>query len=201
MASIKAISAVTRGIVNLLKSSFEPALFDGANLEFEVYDAGDFKSPMAQGVSLFLYRIYHNGTNRRPAGPMGNDGRRQRPRLPLDLHFILTAWAPAPSLQHAIAGWMMRVVEDHPVLPAGFLNFGEANAFSSDEIVEVSPIELSNDELLRLWEGLVQNVYHLSIPYVARTVLIESLVTDTSRDPVTDRQIDFHAVAGGGGSA
>lgn len=199
MASIKAISAVTRGVANLLKSNFDPALFDGANLEFGVYDAADFKSPMAQGVSLFLYRIYHNGTNRRPAGRIGNDGRRCRPRLPLDLHFILTAWAPSPSLQHAIAGWMMRVLEDHPVLPAGLLNFGEANAFAADEIVDISPIELSNDELLRLWEGLVQNVYHLSIPYVARSVLIESLVTESSRDPVFERQFDFHDATVTGG--
>lgn len=195
MATIKAISAVTRGVVNLLKSSFDPALFDGAPLEFEVYDAGDFKSPMAQGVSLFLYRIYHNGTNRRPAGRVGPDGHRRRPRLPLDLHFILTAWSPSPSLGHAIAGWMMRVLEDHPVLPAGFLNFSEPNAFSSDEIVDVSPIELTNDELLRLWEGLVQNVYHLSVPYVARSVLIESLVTEETRDPVFERQLDMHRLA------
>ena len=72
---------------------------------------------MEQGVSLFLYRVYHNGGARSPAGRTLPDGRRQRTRLPVDLHFLATAWARKASLQHEIAGWMMRVLEDNPVLP------------------------------------------------------------------------------------
>lgn len=191
MANFRALSAVSRSIVNVLESNYDPADFNN-DLEFGVYTARDFTSPMTAGVSLFLYRVYHNGTNRTPVGRRGADGRRQRPRLPLDMHFILTVWGASASLQHAVAGWMMRTLEDHPVLTAGFLNAEEPNTFGPDEMVEIGPVELSNDELLRLWEGLVQHTYHLSIPYLARTVMIDSLYADDEHAPVIARRLGMH---------
>jgi hypothetical protein len=74
---------------------------------------------MAAGVSLFLYRIYPNGTLRSPRGRLGPEGQQYRNQLPLDLHFTLAGWAQDPSPQHLIAGWMMRMIEDTPILPLG----------------------------------------------------------------------------------
>jgi hypothetical protein len=174
MASFEAVTAVSSAIINVLESQYLPEDFEGNQLEFKVYVAKDFATPMDAGVSVFLYRIYPNGTHRPPSGRLDEFGRRYRTQLPLDLHFLLTAWAKDASLQHTIAGWMMRVIEDVPSFSAGLLNSTFADVFHPDETVEISLTELSTEELFRIWEVIGEKAYQLSIPYVARTVRIES---------------------------
>src|SRR5580698_8308535 len=122
MASPSAISATSESIIRLLRSSYKPVDFNNAALDFQVYVANDFRTPMDEGVSLLLYRIYHHGSPRTTLGRMQPNGQRDRTKLPLELHFMLTAWAKQASLQHEIAGWMMRTLEDNPVLYPGLLN-------------------------------------------------------------------------------
>jgi hypothetical protein len=191
MATYRAISAVSDAIVHLLRSQYTPQDFDGNQLQFAVYLAKDFISPMDAGISVFLYRIYPNGNLRTPPGRSGPDGRRQRPMLPLDLHFLVTAWAKDASLQHAIAAWMMRILEDTPSLPTGLLNYRFLNTFQSDETVELVLTELTTEELFRIWEVIVNNAYQISVPYVARNVRIESTRLVTPGEPVQERVWDI----------
>jgi len=143
-------------------------------LDFQVYVSDDFTHPMEQGVSLFLYRIYPNGAARAPQGRLLADGRRQRTKLPLDLHFMVTAWARRASLQHEIAGWMMRVLEDNAVLTAELLNGPRPGVFQPGEMVTLSHADLSVEDTFRIWETVIDHAYQLSVPYVARTLEIES---------------------------
>jgi hypothetical protein len=173
MASHVAIASTCEAIVRLLRSNFDPADFNSATLDFQVYVADNFLQPMDQGVSLLLYRIYPNGTHRNPAGRIVN-GQRQRTKLPVDLHFLLTAWAKTASRQHEIAGWMMRVLENNPILPASLLNAYQPDVFHDGEAVEVTLAELTTEDLFHIWEVMIQHVYQLSVPFVARRVEIES---------------------------
>lgn len=191
MASYRAIEAVSKATIGLLESQYDPADFDGNQLEFDIYLARNFEQPMKAGVSFFLYRIYANGTNRTPPGRLGPNGQRYRTQLPLDLHFLLTAWAQDASLQHTIAGWMMRVLEDTPNLPAGLLNRLVPDAFHPDETVEVSLTELTTEELFRIWEVIGNDVYQISVPYVARNVKIESAHLRTTGKPIQERAFEL----------
>jgi hypothetical protein len=191
MADYRAVAAVSEAIIGLLESHYSPADFQNNQLEFEVYLARDFAQPMNAGVSLFLYRIYVNGVHRTPGGRVDITGRRQRTQLPLDLHFLLTAWAQDASLQHTIAGWMMRVLEDTPSLPPGLLNQRMPNVFHADETVEIGVTELVTEELFRIWEVIVNNAYQISIPYVARNVKIESSQLLSTGAPVQNRTFDM----------
>jgi hypothetical protein len=192
MADYRAVPAVTEAVIELLQSRFQaaPEYFNN-ELEFQIYLAKDFSQPMVAGVSLFLYRIYPNGTLRSQRGRPGPEGQQYRNQLPLDLHFILTAWAQDPSLQHLIAGWMMRMIEDTPILPPGLLNQRYPGLFSADEAVVITPAELSMEELLRMWEVIVTNVYQLSIPYVARYVKVESELLMEIGRPIQERTFDL----------
>lgn len=173
MADFRAITAVTEGVLQLLRGSYDADDFN-QELEFKVFTARDFSNPLAAGVSLFLYRVVPCGVQRTPPGPAQIDGSIAETLLPVDLHFMLTVWGGEASLQHTIAGWMMRVIEDHPIFPAALLNAVIPASFAPDETVEICLAELSNEDLLRMWDTLVQNVYQLSVPYVARVVRIQS---------------------------
>jgi hypothetical protein len=190
MASYRAIAAVTQAVINLLESQCTPANFDGNQLEFKVYLAGDFTQPMDAGVSLFLYRVYTNETHRTPKGRIGPNGLQYRTQLPLDIHFLLTPWGKDASLQHTIAGWMMRVLEDTPVFPAGLLNESVANVFHSDETVEIGLTQLTTEELFRIWEVIGSNAYQISVPYVARYIKIESEQLLMEGETIQERLLD-----------
>ncbi len=191
MASTRAIAAVSDAIVQLLESRFSPEDFNMSSLEFRVYLASDFANPMDAGVSVFLYRVYVNHTNRSPAGRVDSLGQPHLTLLPLDLYFLMTAWAKDASLQHTIAGWMMRVLEDTPILSSGLLNHRGIEVFRPDESVQLSVAELETETLFRIWEVIVNNAFQISIPYVVRNVKIESDQVRADGGPVQERLLDM----------
>ena len=179
MANHRAIQEACEAVTNILHVAYDaeralpnPTL--PANLKFDVYLAKSFKEDahMKEGVSLFLYRVYVSA-NQRAARVRDVTGRTLRPPLPLELHFFLTIWAESASMQHRTLGWAMRVLDDYPVLSASLLNASEPPVFDIEEAVEVIPGQLTNEEMMRIWDDLHAD-YQLSIPYVARVVRIES---------------------------
>lgn len=188
MANFRAITAVCEAVIYTLQAEYPADEFNDEEMEFAVYVASDFAEPMLTGVSLFLYRVLPNTVHRTPTGRLAPNGRRYRTQLPLDLHFLLTVWAQDASLQHALAGWLMRVLEDTPIFPATLLNAITADTFQPDESVEITLDELRTEDLLHLWETLAQNVYQLSIPYIARNVRIDSRQLLAAGQPVQERE-------------
>ncbi|HEY1902786.1 MAG TPA: DUF4255 domain-containing protein [Terracidiphilus sp.] len=187
MASTSAISATTEAVIRLLRSSYNPANFNNAALDFQVYVAFNFLTPMDEGVSLLLYRIYQDGSPRTPAGRIQPNGQRGRTKLPLELHFMLTAWAKQASLQHEIAGWMMRTMEDNPIFPASLLNSYKPDVFFPEETVEVSLSQLSIEDMFNIWDVIIRHDYQLSVPYVARVLFLESSLATYDNPPVQQR--------------
>src|SRR5262245_32459975 len=152
MANYRAVAATCEAVVRLLQQAWRPEIFNGAPLIFKVYRTREFSAPMEAGVSLFLYRVAPNGVQRSsPARPLP-DGRPRRRQLPLDLYILLTAWARDASLEQEILGWMMRILEDYPCLPAGLLNALTPYVFGPEETVELVIGQLSNEELFQIWD-------------------------------------------------
>jgi hypothetical protein len=146
---------------------------------------------MDEGVSLLLYRIYHDGSPRTPSGRLQPDGHRGRTKLPLELHFMLTAWAKQAALQHEIAGWLMRTMEDNPILYPSLLNSYKPDVFYPDETVAVSLAQLSVEDMFDIWEVMIRHVYQLSVPYVARVVELESTLSLMKGVPIRQRVLNF----------
>ena len=185
MASYQAITTDCQGISNLLEAN----AFD-SSLVFDVFTTDDFDKHMTQGVSLYLYRVIPDPTMRTPLGRRVN-GRRQFVQLPLNLHFILTAWAGDASLQNLIIGWAMRVMADNPIMPHGILDATMSDVFRPDEIVEVSPSDMSTEDLMRIWENITTTSYQLSVPYIARIIRIESEQLEDIGKPVQTRIMEY----------
>jgi hypothetical protein len=190
LATFQAIAATGQAILGLLADACPKPEFAAAR--FELYQTGNFQTPMEEGVSLYLYRVAVNGARRNLPPTVGLDGRRHRPPVPLDLHYILSAWAKSAVKQQRLFGWAIRMMEDVPILPAGLLNnYGpEAEIFRPNETVELILESLSLQDMYNVWSATKVNP-QLSVSYVARMIGIESNVELSEAAPVQTRAFDF----------
>lgn len=190
MAAYPGIAATSEAILGLLRSAAGDSEFSG--LAFELYQAKDLESPMQSGVSLWLYRVTP-GTARRNLPPRRTeDGRRFRPSVPIDIHYLLTAWAKDAATQQRLLGWCIRVLEDQPVLPSGLLNhYGpEPDVFAPHETVELVAQSLSPQDVSDVWE-VNPKVRQPSMAYVARAIEIESEVELVEFPDVQTREFAY----------
>lgn len=182
MASYKAIAATSRAILGLLQETFPQKIF-GSRAEFKLYHTKDFEAPMGDGISLYLYRITINGSVRNLPPRLAADGQRYRPSLPVDLHYLITPWADDVEQQHRLLGWIMRTLENTPILPAGVLNHytSERDIFAPHETVELICDPLPLQDMINLWENLKPKI-QTSITYVARMIALDSdIILDEGR--------------------
>lgn len=202
MATFRAIETISDVLVRLLQASHDPEDFGGQRLEFAVYQGEDFRSRgatgVSTGVSFFLYRTVVNGSIRTPPGRRLPSGEVQRTQLPIDLHYLATIWAQSATMQHRIAGWVMRTLETTSILPNGVLHGARPDVFQPDETVEIVVNDLTNEDLFRIWD-ILGEPYHLSIPYLVRNVRIESEETVSAEGHVAERVFEVlqHGVDNG----
>jgi hypothetical protein len=178
---VRAITAVSEALRGLLEAARPAEL---ATVPILLYRAGDFASPPANGVTLYLYRVAINGTTRN-LPPRVRGGRRYKPSLPLDLHYLLTPWAGDAGQQHLLLAWAMRAIEDAPILQAGLLN-QSGEVFHAEEAVDVIAQPLSPAEMVSIWE-FAKAQMQVSMTYVARSVLLDSAVEMDQPAPVRSR--------------
>lgn len=189
MATYHAVAAIGQAILGLLEQARPATEFDSS--QFLMYQSANFQTPMDEGISLYLYRVAVSTARRNLPAKTLPDGRRLRPPLPLDLHFLMTPWAKTPAKQHRLLGWAMRVMEDTPILPASLLNhYGpETDTFRPDETVDIVNEPISLQDIWNIWEIAKHNV-QVSVSYVARMVPIDSLQYETEGPPVQTRIFD-----------
>ncbi|MBO0779038.1 MAG: DUF4255 domain-containing protein [Ktedonobacteraceae bacterium] len=190
MATYHAIAATGEAILGLLEAARPRPEF--ANIQFALYQASNFQNPMEDGVSLYLYRISPNTTRRNLPPHTDAQGRRYRPALPLDLHYLLTPWARTAARQQRLLGWCMRALEDTSILPTGLLNrYGtEPETFRPHETVELVCEPISLQEIVNIWDAFKSNL-QLSAAYVARMICIDSQIAISEGVPVQTRVFDF----------
>lgn len=186
MATANAIAATGQAILALIASGVPRDEFSSA--KFELYQAKDFQSPMEEGISLYLYRVTPAGEIRNFPPRIAPDGRKYKQVLPLNLHYILSAWAREAAKQQRLLGWAMRILEDTPVLPSGLLNQGgpESDTFRPNETVDLIMETISIYDMGAIWDVSKPNVQP-SIGYVARMIGLESQLQVTEAEPVQIR--------------
>lgn len=191
MATYRAIAAISQAVLGMLEEACPRDEFAGAG--FRLVQSSDFQidtPPLNEGISLFLYRVTVNGSLRNLPPRLAPDGRRYRPALPLDLHYLITAWGRSVEKQQRLLGWAMRTLEDTSILPSGLLNhYGpEAETFRASETVELILESLSLQDVNNIWDGLRP---FLSVPYVARMVALESDVPLVEARPAQTRAFEL----------
>lgn len=119
-------------------------------------------------LSLFLYRVDFNKTMRAAWAAMGHrDG---EAHLPLDLHFLLTAWAENADSEYRILGRAIQCIDNLPILSGPLLD--PLTNWAPYEGIQLYLEDLSTEDVMRTFDSLPVD-YKLSVPYVARMVVID----------------------------
>ena len=196
MATHAAVAATSNALLGLLESAAagEPEL---ATASFALYTSGDLQRSIGERlvVSLYLYHVAVNTSRRNLAPRVDALGVRRRPPIPLDLHYLLTAWSKDATTQQRALGWAVRVLHDAATLPAAVLNrHSPEEVFRADETVEVIWQNLTQQEVADIWE-VARDHQQPSASYVARIVELESTVSLEEYPLVQTRDFGYGRVA------
>jgi hypothetical protein len=195
MANIGAILSVSNSIIKFLESSYARTGSDEHAATFRLLSSGNLaeESLDADGVvSLYLYRVTVNDhlRNTRP-----HRGPELSVPLPLNLHYLLSVWSMSAETEQFLLAWAMRHLHEHPILDRSSLT--PDGGWAADEVIHIAPDELSNEDLLRLWDTITPS-YRISYSYVARVVQLEpSQRVDAV--PVVAKRTRFAEMGGGSG--
>jgi len=150
----------------------------------------------ASGVNIYLFQAVPNVTWRNADLPTRSAGGAlvQRPRVALDLHYLLTFYGNEANLEdQRLLGHVVSTLHDEPLLTrariaeaiadADFSTFlADSDLASEIEQVKFIPLSFNLEELSKLWSVFFQTPYHLSMAYVASVIFIE-------RQPMPDRAL------------
>lgn len=146
-------------------------------------------APNGNQLTLYLYRV---GIDKhlRTAGDARTPGQTETRPLGLELHYLMTAWAPTPAAEHTLLSWAMREFHMHSSFDRSRLR--PTALWRPEEVVHITPSEMPHEDMMRIWDALNPS-YRLTVSYVARVVRIDALPTSTSGPVVATRfNIEAH---------
>jgi hypothetical protein len=204
MSNHLAVAAATRTLAQLLDGQLTRD-FVGAHVnpgrpdEVTTVDADP-------EVRLFLYRVEPSAAWRSEALPSRSSTGQvyERPQVGLNLHYLLTFLGNEGNLApQRMLGSVVRTLTARPMLTRAEIEAMVAAALVEDdnhplglsdladqpEIVRLSPLPLSLDELSTLWSSFFQAPYRLSVAYEARVVILTADESPTRALPVAERSI------------
>jgi hypothetical protein len=176
MASFAGIAAAGKSIERLLNRTFDDEQpVPGKKTKAVLVRTTDF-DPASVGtqigspaLSIYFYRVDFNKTMRAAwSGVASQDG---RPRLPLDVHFLISAWADNSEHELLILGRAMEGLEVTPILTGPLLQ--SSGEWASNEGLQIIQEEVSMEAVQRTFDSLPTD-YRLSVAYVARVVRIDA---------------------------
>jgi hypothetical protein len=201
MANHLAIATVTEALRLRLAGALEPEI---SGVDVVARRPGAKDGQEGGQVTVFLYRITPNAALRNSDLPTrGADGNdvRQRPRVAVDLHYLLSfSGDEAELVPQRMLGTSLASLHSAPGLTRGELDTarqGEQWLTDSDVAQELESVNfslgnLSLDDLSKVWSMFFQVPYRLSVAYGASVVLIEAPVE--AREPLPVQQGGVDAV-------
>ena len=151
---------------------------------FRVVSSGELEPDADFGTSLtlYLYRVLFNEHVR--SQPLAGGSSDAALPLSLDLHFLISVWADSAAAEQTICAWAMHQLHQHPIMDVSSLS--EEGGWRNDDVVQIIPAELSNEDLMRIWDALAPD-YRLSLSYIARVIRIDPEDVETGLPVVATR--------------
>jgi hypothetical protein len=184
MGGFESIAAVGKTLERRLNAGFveaEPVATSptrAALVRTEDFTPADTTSTVLTfpALTIYLLRVDRNGSTRAAWSAVG--GRTGRVHLPLDLSYLLTAWASNAEHEHLVIGRTLQILEAQPNLSGPQLY--PSTSWEANEGIQVIPADLSAEDVLRTFDALPVD-YRVSLAYVARIVRIDGPGSPTGR--------------------
>jgi hypothetical protein len=201
VSDFRAIATVTKVLELTLQNAASEAV-PGAQVRTGRPEAPANGGVPAPGMDLYLYQVTPNAAFRGDDLPTRrSDGTLiQRPRVAVDLHYLLVFRGNEVELEpQRLLGNAVRALHGTGILGRPLIHSVETDAanpflIGSDladapELVKVTPLPLSLEELSKLWSVFFQIPYNLSVAYQATVVAIEGDETPKQALPVAERRV------------
>lgn len=159
-------------------------------------------NPDQAKINLFLFQVTPNTQWRNHDVPTRTaDGEvRQRPRLAVDLHYLITFYGDENLLEaQRLMASTARVMHQQPWLTTDWLAAAQGSPLfpflagsdieEENERVKFTPTTLSVEELGKLWAVFPNTPYNLSLTYSASVVFIEEELRTVDPMIVLQRQV------------
>lgn len=187
MANVSAVHSVGSSLISYLRNAYPEPLRTDHSCDFRLLSSGEMADPgdMGTAVTLYLYRITVDEHLR--SEPMAYKPHDQALPLSVDLHYLLSVWSESALVEHTIIAWVMSQLDQHCVLDKATLS--SDGGWFDEDLVQIIPVELSNEDLMRIWDALAPN-YRLSVSYKARVVRIDPLPIPEG-EPVVARRLHY----------
>jgi Pvc16 N-terminal domain len=173
MATSAGIAAVAKSVERLLKLRFaqdEPTTGTKPT-EVELVTVDKLKSVDVPALTIYFYRVDINRTMRPGWSAVGHhDG---VGHLPLDLHFLLTAWATNAEDELRIIGRAMELLESTPILTGPLLHSLNTNLWGAGESIQLLADEVPAETVMRVFD-LWPVKHKLSVSYLARVMRLDT---------------------------
>ena len=198
MSNFLAIATVTATLRQLLDDAVSKDV-SGASATAVRPNAPGNQLP-SPGVNVYLYQVTPNAAWRNSDVPTrsADGGLVQRPRVAIDLHYLLSCYGNEGELEpQRVLGSAVRVLHEQPMLlrkqirdvinTVSFL--AASNLDEEVELVKLTQLPLSLEELAKLWSVFFQTPYVLSVAFQGTVVLIEGRSAPRAALPVRERNL------------
>jgi hypothetical protein len=136
-------------------------------------------------LSIYLYRITENATTKNQIPVQGDGAQIRKAPLTLDLHYLVTPLVGTVTDQQIILGKVMQVLYDRAILQGADLTGSLASSGQELRVI-LNPVPL--EELTRVWQSMEMS-YRLSVVYLVRVVMVDSLDEQFIQPVVTKRTL------------
>jgi hypothetical protein len=197
LAVAAATEAMRKVLENWLRDTDVNAALDGGQATVSAVppDQLSVRGPNAKlGLNLYLHRVTLN-QGWRNVGLPSRDSAGQRidnPPLPVDLHFVLSAYGTKELQPETLLGHGMQAFQHHPILTRGQLKallrpeLAASGLAGQIEQLRIVPESIVGQEASELWSSF-QATYRPSFYYGVSVVLIEDATPTRASMPVLTR--------------
>jgi hypothetical protein len=208
--AVGGVSAVLRSLLNTALTNGGPDSVLGSStpgvtaLSPDLIKTGPDEQPQ---LNLFMYYASINPALRNLDLPSMNSrgGRLSNPPLPLNLHYLVTAYGSNQFDPEILLGWAMQVFHETPVVPRATIQAAltglltpnapnenkliAASTFPNQiEHIRITPEALTTEEIYRLWAAFQTN-YRPTTSYQVSVVVIQDSQSFSSNLPVHRRTV------------